>query len=44
MEPGSIVEFFEEKLILCGVVLELKGERLRVLALWAFLYVGSIFE
>jgi len=32
MEPGSIVEFFEEKRILCGVVLELKGERLRVLA------------
>ena len=30
MEPGSIVEFFEEKRILCGVVLELKGERLRV--------------
>jgi len=25
MEPGSIVEFFEEKRILCGVVLELKG-------------------
>ncbi len=32
MEPGSIVEFFEERRILCGVVLELKGERLRVLA------------
>ncbi len=32
MEPGSIVEFFEEKRILCGVVMELKGERLRVLA------------
>src|SRR5208337_1611529 len=32
MEPGSIVEFFEEKRILCGIVLELKGERLRVLA------------
>ena len=32
MEPGSIVEFFEEKRILCGVVLELKGERLHVLA------------
>ena len=32
MEPGSIVEFFEEKRILCGVVIELKGERLRVLA------------
>lgn len=25
MEPGSIVEFFEEKRIHCGVVLELKG-------------------
>ncbi len=32
MEPGQIVEFFEEKRILVGVVLELKGERLRVLA------------
>jgi exoribonuclease II len=32
MEPGSIVEFFEEKRILCGVVLELKGERLHVLS------------
>ena len=32
MEPGSIVEFFEEKRILCGVVLELKGDRYRVLA------------
>ena len=32
MEPGSIVEFFEEKRLLCGVVLELKGERLHVLA------------
>jgi len=32
LEPGSIVEFFEEKGILCGVALELKGERLRVLA------------
>jgi exoribonuclease-2 len=32
MEPGTIVEFFEEKRLLCGVVLEFKGERLRVLA------------
>lgn len=32
MEPGSIVEFFEDKRLLCGVVLEFKGERLRVLA------------
>jgi exoribonuclease-2 len=32
MDPGSIVEFFEEKRILCGVVLERKGERLHVLA------------
>ncbi len=32
MEPGCIVEFFEEKRILCGVVLELKGERLHVLS------------
>ncbi len=32
MEPGRIVEFFEEKRILVGVVLEFKGERLRVLA------------
>jgi exoribonuclease-2 len=32
MEPGQIVEFFEEKRLLVGVVLELKGERLRVLA------------
>ena len=31
MEPGDIVEFFEEKRIFCGVVLELKGERLHVL-------------
>jgi len=31
MEPGDIVEFFEDKRILLGVVLELKGERLRVL-------------
>ena len=31
MEPGYLVEFFEEKRLLCGVVLELKGERLRVL-------------
>ena len=32
MEPGQIVEFFEDKRILVGVVLEFKGERLRVLA------------
>ncbi len=32
MEPGQIIEFFEEKRILVGVVLELKGERCRVLA------------
>jgi exoribonuclease-2 len=31
MEPGDIVEFFEEKRILCGIVLEMKGERLHVL-------------
>lgn len=31
MDSGSIVEFFEEKRLLCGVVLELKGERLHVL-------------
>jgi exoribonuclease-2 len=31
MEPGDIVEFFEEKRIFCGIVLELKGERLHVL-------------
>jgi exoribonuclease II len=31
MEPGDIVEFFEEKRIFCGVVMELKGERLHVL-------------
>jgi exoribonuclease-2 len=31
METGYLVEFFEEKRILCGVVLELKGERLHVL-------------
>jgi exoribonuclease-2 len=32
MEPGYLVEFFEEKRILCGVVLELKGDRLHVLS------------
>ena len=32
MEPGDIVEFFEEKRIFCAVVLELKGERLQVLS------------
>jgi exoribonuclease-2 len=31
MEPGYLIEFFEEKRILCGVVLELKGDRLHVL-------------
>ena len=31
MEVGYLIEFFEEKRILCAVVLELKGERLRVL-------------
>jgi exoribonuclease-2 len=31
MEAGDIVEFYEEKRILCGIVLELKGERLHVL-------------
>jgi exoribonuclease-2 len=31
MEPGYLIEFFEEKRILCGMVLELKGERLHVL-------------
>ncbi|MBM4301607.1 MAG: VacB/RNase II family 3'-5' exoribonuclease [Deltaproteobacteria bacterium] len=31
MEPGDIVEFFEDKRIFCGVVLEMKGERLHVL-------------
>jgi exoribonuclease II len=31
MEPGDIVEFFEEKRIFCAVVLDLKGERLHVL-------------
>jgi exoribonuclease II len=32
MEPGNIVEFFEEKRLLCGVILDLKGDRFRVLA------------
>ncbi len=31
MEPGYIVEFFEEKRVLCAVILDLKGERLHVL-------------
>ncbi|MBM4285244.1 MAG: VacB/RNase II family 3'-5' exoribonuclease [Deltaproteobacteria bacterium] len=31
MEPGHLVEFFEEKRILLGAVLELKGERLHIL-------------
>lgn len=30
MEPGYLVEFFEEKNILVGVVLDLKGDRLQV--------------
>jgi len=30
MEPGYLVEFFEEKNILVGAVLDLKGERLQV--------------
>ncbi|MFZ5450352.1 MAG: ribonuclease catalytic domain-containing protein [Thermodesulfobacteriota bacterium] len=32
MEAGYIVEFFDQRRILCGIVLELKGERLHVLA------------
>jgi exoribonuclease-2 len=32
MEPGWIIEFYEEKRLLVGVVLEFKGERVRVLA------------
>jgi len=32
MEPGYLVEFFDQRHILCGIVLELKGERLHVLA------------
>lgn len=31
MEPGEIVEFFEERRIICGIILELKGDRLHVL-------------
>jgi exoribonuclease-2 len=31
MEPGDIVEFYDDKRIFCGVVLELKGDRLHVL-------------
>jgi exoribonuclease II len=31
MEPGEIIEFFEDKRIICGVILELKGDRLHVL-------------
>jgi exoribonuclease-2 len=31
MQPGHLVEFYEEKRLLCAVVLELKGERLHVL-------------
>jgi exoribonuclease-2 len=31
MEPGFVIEFFEEKRLLCAVVQELKGERLHVL-------------
>ena len=30
MEPGYLVEFFEEKSILVAVVLDFKGERLQV--------------
>ncbi|MGQ9688841.1 MAG: ribonuclease catalytic domain-containing protein [Desulfobaccales bacterium] len=30
MEPGDLVEFFEDKAILVGVVLDLKGDRLQV--------------
>ncbi len=30
MEPGDLVEFFEDKSILVGVVLDLKGDRLQV--------------
>ncbi|MDD2903657.1 MAG: ribonuclease R [Syntrophales bacterium] len=32
MEAGYLVEFFDQRRILCGIVLELKGERLHVLA------------
>jgi exoribonuclease-2 len=32
MEPGHLVEFFEEKRIILAAVLEVKGERLHVLA------------
>jgi exoribonuclease-2 len=32
MEPGYLVEFFDQRRILTGIVLELKGERLHVLA------------
>jgi exoribonuclease-2 len=32
MEPGDVVEFFEEKRIFCAVVLDFKGERLQVLS------------
>ncbi len=32
MEPGYLIEFFEEKKILCGVILDLKGDRLHILA------------
>jgi exoribonuclease-2 len=31
MEPGYLVEFFEDKRVLCAVILDLKGERLHVL-------------
>ena len=30
MEPGYLIEFFEEKSILVAVVLDLKGDRLQV--------------
>jgi exoribonuclease-2 len=32
MDPGTIVEFFEEKRLICGIVMGRKGERLHVLA------------
>ena len=32
MEPGYLVEFFDQRRILCGIILELKGERLHVLS------------
>jgi exoribonuclease-2 len=32
MKPGYLVEFYEEKRLLCGLVLDLKGDRLQVIA------------